>query len=106
MRDPPNTYIGLYFARTHSLHKDGEGRLLPPSSAAAAPLSLPLPGRALTAALPSRSNRLQDGWLFKQSGGKSTKSFGNALGKWDKRWFVLRGGSTMLYYYKVRAGSP
>ena len=68
-------------------------------------MSLPLPGHALTVALSSRSNHSQDGWLFKQSGGKSTKSFGNALGKWDKRWFVLRGGSTMLYYYKVRAGS-
>lgn len=41
--------------------------------------------------------------MLKQSGGKSEKkSFGNAVGKWDKRWFVLRGGNTVLCYYKVR----
>ena len=69
------------------------------------PCPSPFPGVPSPRPLPSRSNRLQDGWLFKQSGGKSTKSFGNALGKWDKRWFVLREAARMLYYYKVRAGS-
>lgn len=44
-----------------------------------------------------------EGWLLKSSGGKGDhrKTFGNALSKYDKRWFVLRGGNTMLYYYKA-----
>jgi hypothetical protein len=29
------------------------------------------------------------GWLLKQSGGKHKSSVGNALAKWDKRWFVI-----------------
>jgi len=43
-----------------------------------------------------------EGWLLKSSGGKDQhrKTFGNVLNKWEKRWCVLRGGSTMLYYYK------
>ena len=49
-----------------------------------------------------RARAVQEGWLLKSSGGKEhRKTFGNAMSKWDKRWFVLRGGSTMLYYYKV-----
>ena len=43
-----------------------------------------------------------EGWLLKASGGKEAKGFsiGNAVSKWDKRYFVLRGGSTTLSYYK------
>ena len=44
-----------------------------------------------------------EGWLLKSSGGKGDhrKTFGNMKPKWDKRWFVLRGGSTTLHYYKT-----
>ena len=52
---------------------------------------------------PSLLNRLstQEGWLLKKSGGKNSKaSVGNALQKWDKRWFTLRGGDSVLSYHK------
>lgn len=43
------------------------------------------------------------GWLWKQSGGKSSISIGNMAQKWDKRYFVLREHSDdhdgdMCYY--------
>ena len=45
------------------------------------------------------------GWLLKQSGGKLAKSgsIGNAMIKWDRRWFVLSGPSEMLHYYKAES---
>ena len=45
------------------------------------------------------------GFLEKQSGGKLDKkrSAGNALSKWDKRFFKLNPGSGLLAYYKTES---
>jgi small GTP-binding protein len=41
------------------------------------------------------------GWLMKQSGGKLRGgSVGNALAKWDRRWFLISGNGAPLCYYK------
>ena len=49
--------------------------------------------------------RKMEGYLHKNSGGKlgAGRSAGNVLGKcgkWDKRWFSLLEGSTILCYFK------
>ena len=44
-----------------------------------------------------------EGYLHKQSGGKVgvKSSIGNAISKWDKRWFVLDATKCRLSYYKA-----
>ena len=42
-----------------------------------------------------------EGWLDKQSGGKlQKKGLGNTMAKWDRRFFVLRAGTSTLQYFK------
>uniref|UniRef100_A0A7S3EYH3 PH domain-containing protein n=1 Tax=Haptolina ericina TaxID=156174 RepID=A0A7S3EYH3_9EUKA len=44
-----------------------------------------------------------EGYLSKQSGGKTGgNTRGEVLKKWDRRYFVLRAGTTFLRYYKVK----
>ena len=42
-----------------------------------------------------------EGWLDKQSGGKlQKKGLGNTMAKWDRRFFVLKAGTSTLQYFK------
>jgi len=44
-----------------------------------------------------------EGYLSKQSGGKQgSSSKGELMRKWDRRYFVLRAGSTQLKYYRTK----
>ena len=43
-----------------------------------------------------------EGWLEKQSGGKlQKKGLGNTMAKWDRRFFVLRAGTSTLQYLSL-----
>lgn len=41
---------------------------------------------------------LQQGWLFKKSGGKDGVTLGNLQDKWNRRWFSLDRAGTLSYY--------
>lgn len=52
----------------------------------------------LRASVPNRPGK--KGWMEKKSGGHSGADKLKLFQKWDKRWFVLPKGGTLLAYYK------
>ena len=50
---------------------------------------------------------VRHGWLKKQSGGKSKKpTVGNALAKWDKRYFELNTDGQLKYFKRAGDDAP
>ena len=49
---------------------------------------------------------LQQGWLFKKSGGKDGFDIGNLQNKWDRRWFLLNQDGTLSYHKTEKDAAP